>query len=103
MSEIANIFVFGGASSKLGLSGKIALPFVVVLSGSSKIGRLGCRLISAGSVVSSFAESWFEDRGSGCRRGGRKARKMLLRREVRRMRREEGYVVVKMGSKIAAR
>lgn len=66
------------------------------------MGLFGCRLIRSGSVVSSFAVSLPEGTmGYSC--GGRKARNMLLRREVRRSRREEGYVVVKTGSKIAAR
>lgn len=102
MSEMGKMRTFGGASSRLGERGSIARPFVVVLSGSSKIGLLGCLAISAGSVVSWDAFS-AESTVNGCRRGWRNARKVLLRREVRVMKREVGYVVVKMGSKTAAR
>lgn len=101
-SEIGKILTFGGASSRLGDRGSIALPFVVVLSGKSKIGLLGCLVMRAGNVVICEAFSC-ESVVKGWSRGGRKARKVLLRREVRVMKREVGYVVVKIGSKIAAR
>lgn len=57
LSEIGKILTFGGASSKLGENGRIALPLVVVLSGRSRIGLLGCLAMSADSVVSCEAFS----------------------------------------------
>jgi len=81
--------MFAGASSRLGDRGNIALPFVVVLSGRSKIGLFGCLAMRAGRVVSCEALP-FESTVSGCRRGWRKARRVLLSNEVRVMKREVG-------------
>lgn len=68
LSEIGKILTFGGASSKLGENGRIALPFVVVLSGRSRMGRLGCLAMSADRVVNCEAFSC-ESTVSGCRQG----------------------------------
>ena len=83
-------------ASKLGLSGRMARPFVVVHSGKMTTHAPGLRR-SRDEILVSFAD------GDGLPRGECSARCMACQRVTCSTWRVFGYEAVKMGSKIAAR
>jgi hypothetical protein len=93
---IGKILVFGGIVRRLGLNGKIPLPFVVVHSGKTTITLCGC---STSSVFRSVILDPFG--GYSC--GFRRARRIAPKRDMHSTCRVWGYETVKIGSKMAAR
>lgn len=88
--------VLDGAVRRLGLKGKIPLPFVVVHSGKTTTTLLGCCAIK---VFKSVNFAFFE--GNSC--GLRKALNIAPKREMYSTCLVCGYDTVKIGSNIAAR
>lgn len=88
--------VLPSALSRLGHSGRMPLPFVVVVSGNTQIILLGF------SSVSCWRETSFEASG-GERTGGENACTIARKRVMRSTFRWWGYERVKMGWKMPAR
>lgn len=92
---MGNILIPAGTEEIDGLISNIPFPFVVVHSGNMTRQRLGYCLSKEGRSVNSADD--------GCVSGWENARKIAWSREMRRTLSVDGYAMVNMGSKTAAR